>query len=340
MISTSQLIYKLNLQAKFLEKHLNLPPGFGKELLAKAIYQCFNFDDLSSTISDEGEKINLNYLLEDNRLKFLLICEVDDQHLINELHQEIEKMALRIEEQVIINITRVQLISILYKLFGLDDESKYIIQADELELSWKPYFQTLSNNNSVLFFDLQLNSVPFRLIATKFKLSELSVDTFVEQIKTEVTQSDHVAYENLEPHVRWFASSTALLTKADSDNTDELPTAFEIDGLEYVVYGFPLCPTISGDMNAPSSGINFCIKNTNEQQKFILNIAPQKLTLECLVVDDIRDGNIRLPQFCHQIKNNLLSHQDASLLPIKLELGLCFFWVRPFAHVDYLENAL
>ena len=194
--------------------------------------------------------------------------------------------------------------------------------------------------HSVLFFDLQLNSVPFRLIATKFKLSELSVDTFVEQIKTEVTQSDHVAYENLEPHVRWFASSTALLTKADSDNTDELPTAFEIDGLEYVVYGFPLCPTISGDMNAPSSGINFCIKNTNEQQKFILNIAPQKLTLECLVVDDIRDGNIRLPQFCHQIKNNLLSHQDASLLPIKLELGLCFFWVRPFAHVDYLENAL
>ena len=308
--------------------------------MAKAIYQCFNFEDLSSTISDEGVKIKLSYLFENIGLKYILICEIDDQHLINELHQEIEKMALRIEEQVIINITRVQLISILYKLFGLENESKYIIEATELNFKWQPYFQTLSNNKSVLFSDLQLNSVPFRLIATKFKLTELSVDTFVEQIKSEIKQSDNVAYENIEPHIDWFIHSTALLTKADNGNPDEIPTHFNIDGDEYTVFGFPLCPTIPLKKTEPLPEINFLIKSTTEKQTFILNIAQQKLTLECQIIDDIEEDRIRLPKLCHQIKNNLLSHEDACLFPIKFELGLCFFWVRPFAHVDFLENAL
>jgi len=340
MISAAQLVYKLNLQATFLEKYLNLPVGFGKDLLAKAIYQCFNFDDLSARFSDEGEKINLSDLLDNNKLKYLLICEVDDQYLKQELHQEIEQMALRIEEQVIINITRIQLISLLYKLFGLDYESKYIIQADELELHWQPYFKILSNNNSVLFYDLQVNSIPFRLIATKFNLDAISVETFIEQIKAEIKQSDHVAYENIESHIDWFSCCTALLTNADSDNPDELPTPFEIDGVEYVVFGFPLCPTMSLKNIESLSGINFFILNTSEKQKFILNIAQQKLTLECLVVDDIRDGNIRLPALCHQIKNNLLSHEDACLFPIHFESAFCFFWVRPYRDTDYLENAL
>jgi len=340
MISSAQLVYKLNLQATFLEKHLNLPPAFGKEPLAKAIYQHFSFDDLCATVSDEGDRINLSYLLENNRLKYLLICEIDDRHLVQELHQEIEKMALRIEEQVIINITRIQLISILYKLFALDDESKYIIDASELNFNWQPYFKTLSNNNSVLFSDLQVNSIPFRLIATKFNLDEISVENFIEQIKNEVKQSDHVAHENIESHVDWFSCCTALLTSYDSDNPDELPIPFEIDGEEYAVFGFPLCPTISRDKNVPLSGINFCIKNTPEKQTFILNIAQQKLTLECLIIDDVKDGNIRLPQFCHQIKNNLLSHEDACLFPINFESALCFFWIRPYRHTDFLENAL
>jgi len=340
MISTAQLIYKLNLQTTFLEKHLNLPSGFGKELLAKAIYQCFNFDDLSSTISDEGEKIKLSYLLENNGLKYILICEVDDQRLIQELHQEIEIMALRIEEQVIINITRVQLISILYKLFGLDDESKYIIEPSDLNFNWQPYFKTLNDNKSVLYSDLSINNILFRIIATKFQLNEISVESFIEQIKSEIKQSDHVAYENIESHIDWFASSTALLTKADSNNPDELPVPFKIKDEEYVVYGFPICPTMSSKNIESLSGINFYIKKTNEKQKFILNIEGQKLILECLIVDDIKDGNIRLPKFCHQIKNNLLSHEDACLFPINFESDLCFFWVRPFAHVDFLENAL
>ncbi len=137
MLTTAQLIYKLNLQATFLEKYLNLPVSFGKDLLAKTIYESINFDDLCSSVESDGEKRGLSCLLENEKLKYLLICEVDDSNLVKSLHQNIEKMALRLEELVTINITRTQLISLLYKLFGLDDESKYIIKVEELKLNWK-----------------------------------------------------------------------------------------------------------------------------------------------------------------------------------------------------------
>jgi len=340
MISTAQLVYKLNLQSTFLEKYLNLPLGFGKDPLAKAIYQHFNFDDICAWFSDEGEKINLSHVLDNNKLKYLLICEIDDKELIKELHQEIEKMALRIEELVIISITRIQLISVLYKLFGLEEQSKYIIDSDHLELDWHPYFKTIENDKAVLFSDIQVNSVPFRLIATKFNVDEISVDTFIEQIKAEMKKSDHIAYENLKSHVEWFSRSIALLTKPNSNNTDEFPEYFRIDGEEYVTFGFPHCPTLSVEVNEPFLEINFLIKNTFEKQKFILNISQQKLTLECQVLDDVKDDQVRYSNFCHQIKGNLFSHKDACAFPITFKSGYCFFWIRPYRHTDFLENAL
>lgn len=43
-------------------------------------------------------------------------------------------MALRLEELIIINITKNQLISILYELFALENESKYIVDAVIVEM--------------------------------------------------------------------------------------------------------------------------------------------------------------------------------------------------------------
>jgi hypothetical protein len=335
MITTAQLVYKLNLQATFLEKYLNLPPYFGKDLLAKAIYVSINFDDLCSSVESDGENRGLSCLLENDKLKYLLICEVDDCNLVHALHQNIEKMALRLEELVAINITRTQLISLLYKLFGLDDESKYIIKVDELKLSWEPYFQTQSNNHFVLFSDIQVNHTPFRLIATKFKLDELSVNSLSNKAK--VNCAEYTSCKDTEFHLGWLLNCTELLTDKNSNNSDSLPIQFQVDDEEYTVFGFPLCKTISLNSEATMPEVSFLVKNTIEKQKFIIDFGLQKLTLECLVIDD---EHVRLPKFYHEIKKNLLSHKDACDYPIVLEPASCFFWVRPFAYVDFNENAL
>lgn len=335
MLTTTQLVYKLNLQATFLEKYLNLPACFGKDLLAKAIYESINFDDLCSSVKSGMEKRGLYRLLESDKLKYLLICEVDGFNLVHALHQNIEKMALRLEKLVTINITRTQLISLLYKLFGLDDESKYIIKVDELKLSWEPYFKTQSNNHFVLFSDIQVNNTPFRLIATKFKLDELSVNSLGD--KANVNCAEYTSCKDTEFHLSWLLNCTELLIDTNSNNSDSLPIPFQIEGEEYTVFGFPLCPTISIKSVVASPEVNFLVKNTNEKQRFIINFGLQKLTLEYLVVDD---EHVRFPQFYHEIKKNLLSHKDACDYPIALEPASCFFWVRPFACVDFIENAL
>lgn len=337
MLTTAQLIYKLNLQATFLEKYLNLPVYFGKDLLAKTIYESINFDDLCSSVESDGEKRGLSCLLENEKLKYLLICEVDDCNLVNSLHQNIEKMALRLEELVTINITRTQLISLLYKLFGLDDESKYIIKVDELKLNWKPYFQPQSNNQFVLFSDIQVNNIPFRLIATKFKLDELSVNSLSDKAKTKVNFAEYTSSKDTELHLGWLLNCIELLTDANSNNSDSLPIQFLVEDEEYTVFGFPLCPTISLNSKATMPDVNFLVKNTIEKQRFIISFGLQRLTLECLVINE---ENIRLPKFYHEIKKNLLSHKDACDDPIALEPASCFFWVRPFAYVDFINNAL
>ncbi len=267
MITSDTLILKLKLQSKLLAKSLNLPEKFGNDLLATAIYQHFDFNELCESAS------------EYQKLKYLFICEIEDKKFIEDLHIEIEKMALRLEEMVIINITRIQLISLLYELFKLDYESKYMIEAKEIDLRWQPYFQTLTDNKSVLFSDIQVNSVPFRLIATKFNLNEISVQTFIEQIKSEVKKSEHNAYEDLESHVNWFSRAVALLTKPMSKSSYEIPELFKRD-------------------------------------------------------------EVRFSSFCHQIRNNLLSHKDACILPINFTNGYCFFWFRSYSEIDFLENSL
>jgi hypothetical protein len=333
-------VHKLNLQATFLEKYLNLPKNFGKEALASAVYKHFSFDDLCHRILDEEPKIQLSFFSQCRKLSFLLINEIEDHEIINKLHEDIEKMALRLEEMVIINITRIQLISLLYKLFKLDYESKYMIEAKEIDLKWQQYFHTLTDNKSVLFSDIQVNSVQFRLIATKFNLNEISVKTFIEQIKSEVKKSEHEAYEDLESHVNWFSRSVALLTKPMSKSSYEIPKLFKIDSEKYVVFGFPHSLELVTPNNECLPKLDFLIKDTNEKQRFILNFEQEKLTLECQVVDGAKGEEVRFSSFCHQIRNNLLSHKDACVFPINFTNGYCFFWFRPYSGIDFIENSL
>ena len=340
MITPIQLVYKLHLQSTFLEKYLNLPKGFGRVPLATAIYKCFNYDDLCSTVSDLGEKTPSSFISEYSTLKFLLICEVSDENLIEELHQEIENMALRLEEQVIINITRTQLISLLYKLFGLEYESKYIVEADDINLDWQPCFQKLEDNSVVLFSDFNINKTPFRLIATKLDLGEVSIEDYAEVVKKTMKQCVHVAYEDFEEHISWYINCSSFFLPFGCNNTDESPHYYKINNEQYIVYGFPLSPIISTDSDHELEDITVLVKNTSEKQVFTLNFEHQKLTLECLLLDKKCDGDVNHSEFSQQVKNGLFDHKESCRFPLVFNKNFYYLWIRPYSNVDFLNNAL
>ena len=107
---------------------------------------------MCDSVAEFNYALNFGALSELQKFKYLLICEVEDKELIDDLHIEIENMASRLDSKTVINISKIDLISNLFKLFGLENESRYIIGVEHIDLDWKPcpLCQDYQNNGNIL----------------------------------------------------------------------------------------------------------------------------------------------------------------------------------------------
>ncbi|MFT5758876.1 MAG: hypothetical protein ACI9LM_003624 [Alteromonadaceae bacterium] len=346
MITSEQLIYKLELQSELLAKSLNLPTRFGKPLLAEAIYNspCFNYlseDILLNTITG-----NYSIILGEENLKYLMINEIEDSLLIEDLHQEIEQMALRLEERTIINISKLHTISSIYKLFGLEKESKYIVDAENIKLSWEPYFDSLQDQQAVLSSDFLLNDIPFRLIASKVQFDESLLVKLKDSFSKNLAQIDasstnnHEEKTKINEHLEWLVDTAECLSNLESSNPDKKSVAFKINNQNYLVYGFPLSPHLSISENYIGTNINIHIKDTEDKQVFILNIECEKLVLECIFLNKAEEGEYSFSSEEQWIMNSILSRDDVCRFPLIFNKSYYLMVMRPYTNVDLLENSL
>ncbi len=347
MISALALDTKLRLQAKFLANSLNLPQQLGKDLLARAIYCTQNYDYLSELLFQEICDTKIFGTFQHHWLKYLLICECQDDLLIDDLHKSIEFMAKRLETMIVINISKIRLISILYELFGLGDEAKYIITAPEyFTLEWKPCFKTLSDNQSVLYCDFKINNISYRLIATKLLVEEFILKNFDNSLvqslkqKNEVSEDAKTEKPSIEEHKHWLLNSLNFFTNSDCFYEDEVPYTYEISGHKYVIYGFPLPPSLAETIETKLPALNVSIKTIKEKQVFIFQLEQQKLVFECIHVETPAISVIKNCEFSNGLKETLLNHKDARKFPITLHQSYFFGGIRPFCDIDYLENSI
>ena len=344
MISSVTLILKLKLQSKLLAKSLNLPINFGYDLLAIAIYRHIDFEDLCDSVAEFDYASSFGALSEFQKLKYLLICEVEDKKLIEDLHSEIENMALRLEAKTVINLSNLDLISNLYKLFGLENESKYIIDVEHINLDWKPIFESLQDHQAILSTDLLINEIPFRLIATKIQFDEYSVNNLIHSLNTNLAQTNNSSAKTneerikIDEHIKWLADSYDCLSNVESDTPDQHPEFYKINNQNHLVYGFPLSPHMSVSDNY--TNIYTHIKDTEEKQVFILNIESEKLVLECIFLNKVEGGEKCYSPENQWINDTLLNHKDACKFRIVFNKSYYLMILRPYAHVDWLENAL
>jgi len=347
MISDLTLSNKLRLQSKFLANSLNLPQALGKNLLARAIYCTPNYDSLREILFQEVCDAKIFGTIQHHWLKYILICECEDELLIDDLHKSIEYMAKRLEAMVVINVSKIRLISILYELFGLGDESKYIIAApSEFSLDWKPYFKTLNNNEAVLYCDFKINQIVYRLIATTFYPKNFRENNFdkslVKNLKQDNEGSEVAVSEVsiIEDHRSWFLHNINFFTNFDSFCDDEIPYVFNIKGKGYAVYGFPLSPSLTEEVDSNLPMLKVSIKNIPEKQVFIFNFEQQRLVFECIHVESPAMSMISYCEFSNGVKETLLNHKDARKFPIILYQSYFSASIRPFCDMDYLENSI
>lgn len=347
MISALTLSHKLRLQSKFLANSLNLPQALGKDLLARAIYCTQSNDSLSELLFQEMCDAKIFGTFQHHWLKYLLICECEDELLIDDLHKSIEFMAKRLEAMVVINISKIRLISILYELFGLGDEAKYIITAPkDFSLEWKPCFKTLSNNQSALYCDFKINSIVYRLIATKIVIKECTLENFrkssIDNLKQAKQGSEEAIDEkaSIEEHIQWFLNSVNCFTNFDSFSEDETPYDYRINGQDYVIYGFPLIASLAEQVEINLPSLNVLIKNISEKQTYILQLDQQKLAFDCIHVDTPAISVINYCEFSNGVKETVLNHKDARKFPIILHQLYFSGNIRPFCDMDFLDNSI
>jgi hypothetical protein len=347
MISLAQLNKKLELQSKFLSYSLNISESISERVLAQAIYSSDTMSTLHNDLLHEFEIGAQQNLINHQSLKYLLICETEDSLLIKEFHTGLEEMAKNVESMVDINFSKLKLFSMLYELFGLGDESKYIISASaDFSLDWQPCYETLADQDSVLGADFKINNVVYRILATKISISEYSLDNFNESISSNLKQvsgtSEAVFKEGalLDDHKDWLSKSTDFFTHFDSYNMDEAPNFYKINGERYVVYGFILSPHLQTDLDADIPSIDVLIKNISDKQTFIINLEQQRLVFEALKMDDLVAEEIN---YCHHsmgVKHSLLTHCNACKFPLIINGNLYITSIRPYCDIDFLVNAL
>lgn len=345
MISLPQLNKKLALQSKFLSYSLNVSDSISERVLAQAIYASDTLNSLKNDLLHEFELGTQQNLINHQRLKYLLICETEDSQLIKDFHEVIEQLARNVESMVDINFSRLKLYSILYELFGLDDESKYIVSLPkDTSLDWQSCFETLVDRDAVLTANLKINNVTYRLFAAKLSISEYSLDNFNASINANLEQisgtSEAIFKEKilLGEHQKWLSKSASFFTNFDSYNDDESPTFYMINGDRYVVYGFILSPHLQVDGEIPSIAV--LIKDIVDKQVFIINFEQQRLVFEALKMDALVAEE---KNYCHHsmgVKHNLLTHSDACKFPLKVNGNNYITSIRPYSHIDSLENAL
>ena len=119
MISLEQLHTKLQYQTKLFAWLLEIPELIAEGLFARGVYNFANFSAAEQALRLEYSKNHLHGIFEHDALKYLFIGEVDDDELIDELHEKIEVMSVRILALNLIEKPQLKLISAIYKSMGL-----------------------------------------------------------------------------------------------------------------------------------------------------------------------------------------------------------------------------
>jgi len=268
-----------------------------------------------------------------------MINEYDDQEIIESLHKEIESMANRIESLMLVDIETLELVSVIYQVLGLPEDAKFIVNTGaDFRLEWRPYFDAFDDPLTVQYADLKVHGCYFRLIACKFPFEKLSLDDikkymYINHVNHNGEFEGCISEGNtFSKHVHWLVLTLELFSSGKVNKAQFNPTTFKIEGMRYLVYGFPLIPSLASDWHKP----NLClrVKNLDGDQKFIVRIDQQDLVFYARRVDTNSFNTIDYEKYISLYQSSVLSHFDAdnNLLKVDGVKYLSFF--RPFSVED------
>lgn len=339
MISLYQLKNKLNKQAKEFAELLEFPDLYTQGLWARGVYNSPHFSDIHNCLTEAFEQKRLDSILKHDSLKYLMINEYDDQEIIESLHKEIETMANRIESLMLVDIEILELVSIIYQVLGLPDDAKFVINTGpDFRLKWRSYFDAFEDPSIVQYADLKVHGCYFRLIASKFPFEKLCLDNIKKYMY--INHVNHASEfegcisdgNSFSKHEHWLMLTLELFSNGKVNKAQFNPTTFKIEGMRYLVYGFPLVPSLVSDWHKPDLYLR--VKNLDGDQKFIVRIDQQALVFHTRRVDINFFNTIDYEEYISLYESSVLSHIDADKNLLKVDGVKYLSFFRPFSIED------
>jgi len=345
MISLYELKNKLNYQAKEFAQLLELPSLYAQGLWSEGVYSCPSFTQTHEQLEAAFANKSLESILDHDSFRYLMINECDDQHIIESLHREVNEMASRIERLMLVDYGALEVISAIYRVLGLPDEANFIVNTGaNFKLDWQPYFSQFEDPTAVQYADLRLHGCYYRLIASKFPFSKVTLDKIKKYLyithlnyagELEEDTRGEVSFAD---HENWLISTLELFIGGKLSNKGLSPTTFKIDGMRYLVHGFPLKPSLVSGVHKPELVLQ--VKNLDGNQKFIVRIEQQTLVFYARRIDKRFFNTISYAKYVSLFESSVLSHADAakSLLDVGgVKYLSCF---RPYSLEDIKEGGL
>lgn len=164
-ISYSKNIY---LQAKRASKVLDVPLTKAKDVVAKSIYHCHDFQDLERKFEQNSLKSSV--------YPFCQISPSDDKASLEYLKSNIEVIGKRLSKLLVKPISYMALTKAILRIFGFKNEGEPLRPPLYFEHNeWRVASNLDENETSVYFKDFYINDVPFRLLAINV-ITECSFD--------------------------------------------------------------------------------------------------------------------------------------------------------------------
>lgn len=324
MISLYQLKNKLNKQAKDFALALNISDLYAQGLWTAGVYNCNNFSQVHEHLDSMFDFNSLESILHHDSFKYLMINEYDDNEIIDSLHKEIASMAARIEGLMLKEVDTLLLVSIIYKVLGLHDDSRFIVNTGaEFRLEWHPYYRSSNDPNQVQYADLTILGYCYRLVATKYPYNNLSLSNIKKYMyllhseHQDLFETNAEEHNNFLKHAGWFVKTFEQTYAEHCNDSCFTPTVFKIKGIRYIVYGFRLNSALITKQN--KSDLDLRIKNIDGDQKFVVRIDQQEIMFYARRFTKRILNTVEYDKYIAEPQKGVLSHVDADERPVVVE---------------------
>lgn len=168
-MSSNIFLKNIFFQARRASKELNIPLTCSKDIIAKSIYQCHDFNDLCNKFANNSLKASV-----------YPYCQIHPNSRVDAkryIEKNIATITNRLSKLIFDQNKKVLIKDLVWKIFGFSYNHSICENIPCVEINnWNAYRPVSNDTNTVMYLDCKINNVPFKVLATQI----VTARTFVK----------------------------------------------------------------------------------------------------------------------------------------------------------------